>query len=110
MSTDHIARFNEVSTRILKDLYRNFPVPHYSTPNSIGLTDEVPDFSNNEEKSSDEYKALAKELRAALTWLIEEGFVCDRQYRFGPSHTLTSEGLKALQRIDPEFQAPTITH
>ncbi|MBL0793673.1 hypothetical protein [Pseudomonas sp. B7] len=108
MSSSQIDRFNEVSAKLLKDFYRNFPTPHYATPESIGLTDEKPEFVHGEEKVSDEYKALAKEVRAVLLWLIDEGFIVDRNYQFGPSHVLTSDGLKALQQIDPECKAPLI--
>lgn len=108
MSSNQIDRFDEIATSLLKDFYRHFPAPHYATPETTGLTDEKSEFVDGEEKVSAEYKALAKELRGVLLWLIDEGYVGDRNYQFGPSHVLTSDGLKALQQIDPECKVPLI--
>lgn len=101
-------RFNAVAAKILKDLYEYFPAPHLPTPNSIGLTLEDPKLIGGRENTSDEYKELAKELRSALLWLVEEGYVSDRGYQIGPSHVLTGNGLKALQKIAPEYKPPTL--
>ena len=100
-------RFNDVAAKILEDLYENFPAPHYPTPNSTGLTEENPEFVGGRENTSEEYRELAKELRGALLWLVDEGYVLDRGYKIGPSHVLTGDGLKALQKIAPDYKLPT---
>ncbi len=102
-------RFDEVAAKILKDLYRNFPDPHHPTPETTGLTEERPEYVNGESNASEKYKELAKELRSAMNWLVDEDYIYDRGYKFGPSHVLTGKGLKALQRVAPEFQSPAIS-
>jgi len=108
VTTKHIERFDEVATSILKDMYRRFPATSYPTPTTIGLTTEVPDNSDGDSKVSEEYEAFASEVRGAMQWLIEEGYVSDRGYKFGASYVLSSDGLKALERIAPECRAPLI--
>lgn len=101
-------RFDDVAARILKDLHENFPAPHYPTPNSIGLTQESPELVGGRENTSNEYRELSKELRSALLWLVDEGYVFDRGYKIGPSHVLTGHGLKALKKIAPDYKLPKI--
>ncbi|AXI61611.1 hypothetical protein DLD99_14385 [Pseudomonas kribbensis] len=108
MASEHIERFDTVATNVLKALHSKFPAAFHPTPNSIGLTDEEPVTVNGRREFSEEYDRLSTETKQALNFLIEEGFVHDRQYRIGPSHVITAKGLKALERIDPAFPAPAL--
>ena len=108
MTPDHINRFNKVSVGILKCLYKHFPDPSYPTPTSIGLTEETPSMVDGIYQNSDEYEDLSVELRRALLWLIQEGYVFDRGYKIGPSYVLTAQGLKVLGNVAPECRTPIL--
>ena len=108
MASEHIERFDNVAAKILKALHGEFPAAFYPSPNSIGLTDEEPVTVSGRREVSEEYEQLSTEIKQTLNFLIDEGFVLDRQYRFGPSHVITARGFKALERIDPSFPAPVL--
>ena len=108
MVTNHIGRFNEVTAETLKSLYQHFPAASYPTPTSVGLTKEEPVMVNGIEQASEDYQALSAELRRVIAWLIQEDYVCDRQYKYSASFVLTGKGLSALERIAPEYKAPSV--
>lgn len=108
MAIEHIDRFNIVATNILKALHSSFPATFHPSPKNIGLTDEEPVIVDGDRVVSEEYEKLSNEVRQVLAFLIDEGFVHDRQYSLGPSHVITAAGLTALERIDPAFPAPSI--
>lgn len=108
MAFEHIDRFNIVATNILRALHSSFPAAFHPTPKNIGLTDEEPVTVDGDRVVSEEYEKLSNEVREVLNFLVDEGFVHDRQYRFGPSHVISAKGLLALERIDPGFLAPII--
>lgn len=108
MTPTHITQFNELSIGILKCLYKHFPKPNNPTPTTIGLTKEAPELVDGESQQSDEYAKFSYELRLALIWLIQEGYVFDRAHKIGPSYVLTSKGLKELGNISPECRTPLL--
>ena len=108
MQSEHIDRFNIVAANILKALHSNFPAAFHPTPETIGLTDEVPEIVSGRRQTSQEYDRLSLEVKRTLNFLTDEGFVYDRQYKIGPNYVITGKGLQALARIDPSFKAPTI--
>lgn len=108
MASEHIDRFNIVSTNILKALHGKFPAPFHPTPNTIGLTEEEPVMANGRRQVSEEYEALSTEIRQTLNFLIREGLVYDGQYQIGPSYLITASGLRTLGRLDPNFPTPII--
>lgn len=105
----HIDKFDELAKRILIALHEVFPAPHHLTPSSLGLLDEEPkrdEYGGVE--TSDEWNRTETEIARALSWLVEEGYITDRQYRMGPSHVLSTQGFRVVERISPSHRAPLL--
>lgn len=109
MEIKHMDRFNEIALSVLKELYQSFPSPGYPTPTSIGMTKDDP-YATGEPRPilSDEYQNFAQEIQSVIRWMIEAGYVNDRENKFAASYVLTEAGLIALNKIDNEFPTPEI--
>lgn len=106
---EHIENFDNLALRILGTLHSTFPNPHHLTPGNLGLVDETPqrdEYGGIE--TSEEWNKVEVEIGRALSWLVEEGYITDRQYRMGPSHVLSAQGFRALERMSPQHRAPIL--
>ena len=108
--TANIERFEEIAKKLLIALHESFPAATYLGPTEIGLTSEQP--TNDESgrwNASEEWRELDQEVKRAMLWLVEEGFVHDRQYKMSASHVLTAQGFIALEQLDSAYKAPVLT-
>lgn len=108
--TANIKRFDEIAKKLLVALYESFPAAAYLGPNELGLTSEQPGHDQSGRwDASDEWNELDREVKRAMIWLVEEGFVHDRQYKMSASHVLTTQGFIALEQLDSAYKSPALT-
>lgn len=105
----NIQRFDEIAKKLLVALYESFPAAAYWGPNDLGLTNEQPTHDQTGRwNASEEWNELDREVKRAMIWLVEEGFVHDRQYKMSASHVLTAQGFIALEQLDSAYKAPVL--
>ncbi|WP_152690452.1 hypothetical protein [Pseudomonas fluorescens] len=108
--TANIKRFDEITKKLLVALYESFPAAAFLGPNELGLTNEQPAHDQlGRWSASEEWNELDNEVKRAMLWLVEEGFVHDRQYKISASHVLTAQGFIALEQMDSAYKAPVLT-
>jgi len=95
--------FNEVSLRIISNLYSSFPEPSHLNPAVIGMLEDTS--YQNELGSmvySEEWTKLDLFIKNTARWLSEEGYLSHRQShsQFWSTYTLSSLGLKCLKNVE----------